>query len=198
MAEVTTYAFTGHIAGLGTASGTRLVLGLWDVSPFGPVADAMVEDASGRRTLVAPTEELAAFIAATYEFDEVLVEPVERQGWFLRSPHLEVAVEPGGRSALGWLLRLVPGPLARSRTWARLIDPVARVAVPGVRTHGTAGGGRTEWYAARDLRRIDAVAARWDGDDLGPLAPVDPPVRFGFAAAPRRPSVTTLTSCVVD
>ena len=68
--------------------------------------------------------------------------------------------------------------------------------MPGVRTHGTAGHGRVEWYSARGIRRVDGVTARWRDVDLGLLAPVDPPVRFGFASAPRQPSLTELTSYV--
>ena len=189
-------AFTGHIAGLGTTSGTRIVLGLWDDSPFGPVADAMVEDAGGHRTLVAPSDELAHFIASTYTFDEVLVEPVVRRGWSVRSEHLQVALEPGPTTLVGRLLGVVPRRVGRTRTWARLVDPVARVVMPGVRTHGTAGNGRTEWYGARGVRRLEATTATWRGVDLGPLVPVDPPVHFGFASAPRTPSLTALTSYV--
>jgi len=191
-----TSAFTGHIAGLGTASGTRIVLGLWDETPFGPVADAMVEDPTGHRTLVAPTQELADFIAATYTFDEILVDDVERRGWALRSEHLDVRVEPGASTLIGRLLRLVPRRLGSTRGWARAVDPVARVVMPGVRTHGTAGNGRVEWYSPRGVRRIDSVSATWRGVDLGALAPVAPPVRFGFASAPRTPSLTSLTSYV--
>ena len=43
--------FVGEIAGAGTTSGTRLVIGHWPTSPFGPIADAMVEDADGHRVL---------------------------------------------------------------------------------------------------------------------------------------------------
>jgi hypothetical protein len=193
---VPTSAFTGHIAGVGTTSGTRIVLGLWDDTPFGPVADAMVEEPSGHRTLIAPTEELAEFIAATYTFDEVLVEPVERRGWQVHSEHLDVRLEPGAPRFVGRLLRLVPERLRRRRGWARAIDPVARVVMPGVRTHGTAGNGRVEWYCARDLRHIVAVSARWRGVDLGAIASVVPPVTFGFASAPPAPSLTRLTSYV--
>jgi hypothetical protein len=191
-----TSAFTGHIAGVGTTSGTRIVLGLWDASPFGPVADAMVEDPSGHRTLVAPTQDLADFIAATYTFDEVVVEPVERHGWEVRSAQLQVRLEPGPSTAVGRLLALVPRPVGRTRTWARAVDPLARVVMPGVRTHGTAGNGRIEWYSPRNVRRITACSATWRGVALGTLAPVAPPVRFGFASAPRSPSLTALTSYV--
>jgi hypothetical protein len=56
--------FTGWIAGLGTDSGHRVVVGRWHTSPYGPVTDALVEDPSCHRTLYAPTAQLAWFIIA--------------------------------------------------------------------------------------------------------------------------------------
>ena len=52
--------FTGWIAGLGTDSGHRLVVGHWPRSPDGMVTDVMAEDPAGHRTLYAPTPQLAA------------------------------------------------------------------------------------------------------------------------------------------
>ena len=49
-----THRFTGHIAGVGTSGGTRLVLGCWDRTPHGPFADVMVAHPDGRRELLAP------------------------------------------------------------------------------------------------------------------------------------------------
>ena len=188
--------FDGHIVGLGTTSGLRVVVGLWQRSRFGTFADAMVEDPSGHRTLVAPTPEVADYVASTYTFDEVVVTPVATVGWGLRSEPLDVAWTPGRRAPVGVLLRAVPSALGRQEAWARFCDPGARRVMPGVRTHGTAGGGRTEWYAARDAWHVDAASVTWQGRDAGPLAPVDPPVRFGFGSAPRRPTLTRLSSFV--
>ena len=67
------WIFDGHIAGIGTASGLRAVVGIWRESPFGPFADAMVQLPAGRRILLAPTGDVAEFIAATYSFEEVRV-----------------------------------------------------------------------------------------------------------------------------
>ena len=72
---------------------------------------------------------------------------------------------------------------------------MARVLLPGVRTRGTTAGG-DEFYAATDRHRLTTVAARWDGVDLGGLADVDPPVRFGFSSTPRRPSIVAVTTTV--
>jgi hypothetical protein len=190
-------AFDGWIAGLGTASGTRLVLGHWPRSPFGPVSDVMVEYADGRRLLLAQTEELGQFVAGTYSFDEVRVVPttVQRCGsaWTVAAGPLTLRFTTGGRGVLGALLRSVPPPLARQLPWVRLIDLPARL-LRGVRTHGSAGNGRREWYAVRDLHRITSAAGVLNGVDLGHLTGVDPPVRFGFGSPPWFPALVRVTT----
>lgn len=192
--------FDGEICGFGTTSGTRVVVGRWPVSPFGAVADAMVEDDHGHRTLIAPSAEVADFIAATYSFDAVEVAPViaDRQEHHL-SVHagaLRAEVAIGRRSPLGFLLRAVPQRLATAPAWATAVDPVARRVLDGVRTRGSAGHGRREWYGAYDLHQVVGVTASWAGRDLGALAAVDPPVRFGFGSTPRRPSLARVVSTV--
>jgi hypothetical protein len=193
--------FRGQILGCGTTSRTRVVLGHWWESPFGPFADAMVEDAAGHRVLVAP-EHVADFVATTYRFDDVVESPVSvvtsAAGTDLVAVagplHLRAAV--GRRTALGWLLRLVPPGLAASPRFAVLTDPVARLLLDGVRTRGSAGSGRRETYGATDVRALTGVRASWDGRDLGTLTDVDPPVRFGFGSTPRRPSLTRVVTTV--
>lgn len=194
-----TTSFTGHIAGIGTASGVRIVIGIWDASPYGTFADAMVEDASGHRTLIAPRQDVANFVSSTYQFDEVLVEPVHVErgtAWSLHARSLQVRVTPGRRLWIAPALRLVPSPVRRTESWARVCNPIVRRLIPGVQTHGSAGDGRTEWYAARDARTIAEASATWHDEELGALAPVSPPVRFGFASAPERPTLTTLTAYI--
>jgi hypothetical protein len=192
--------FDGAIAGLGTRSGVRMVVGHWPRSPFGPVADVMVERPDGHRLLVAPTPALARFVAATYAFDEVRVAPVTVTAdgaWTsVAAGPVDLRFRTGPRGGLGRLLRLVPAPLARQPAWCAVVDLPARLVLPGVRTRGSAGGGRREWYGARDLRPIVEVSARLDGHDLGPLAPVSPPVRFGFGSTPPRPALVRVTTTV--
>ncbi|MEW2068088.1 hypothetical protein [Streptomyces sp. NPDC007346] len=196
--------FDGWIAGVGTSSGTRLVVGHWPRSPFGAFSDVMVERPDGERVLLAPTRPVADFVAATYRFDRIEVVPVAVTGslsgsgaiWLVEAGTLRLRLRAGRRSALGLLLAAVPAPLVRSPLWAALCDVPARLLMPGVRTLGRAGPGRREWYGARDLRPVLAAHAVLDGVDLGPLAPLDPPVAFGFGSAPRTPSLVRVTTTV--
>ncbi len=192
--------FDGAIAGIGTRSGTRLVIGMWPSSPLGSIADVMVERPDGHRLLLAPSAAVAEFVAATYHFDEIDVVPVSyrRAGrrWTVTAGPLAVELTTGARGPLGLLLRAVPRRLATARWWGSLLDPIARVVMPGVRTRGTAGGGRREWYAALDLRRIAAASASWDGNDLGDLTDVRPPVRFGFGSTPAAPSLVRVRTTI--
>ena len=73
--------FRGHIAGVGSASGVRVVVGRWHTTPLGSFADAMVETAAGHRVLLAPRQEVADFIAATYSFDEVRIDAGHMLYW---------------------------------------------------------------------------------------------------------------------
>ncbi|MDF9715139.1 hypothetical protein INN71_06725 [Nocardioides sp. ChNu-153] len=192
--------FHGEIAGVGSTSGVRVVVGRWVRSPYGEVADAMVETADGHRVLVAPSQDLADFIAATYTFDEVRVEPVELVATDgtrrFTSPSLRLEIEVGRPTLLGRLVALVPRRIATSPLWCAVTDPVARVLLRGVRTRGSAGGGRREWYGAHGVRAVTAVRGSFDGVDLGALRPVDPPARFGFSSTPPRPSITSVVTTI--
>ncbi len=198
--------FRGRIAGVGSTSGTRVVVGRWVESPLGAFADAMVERADGHRVLLAPSPDVARFVAATYEFDEIRVEPFEvtrateaADGWQVRSESLTLDVTFGRRTWLGVLLLLVPRRVAVAPWWCALTDPVARLVLRGVRTRGrthASGGERREWYGATGHRLVLTASGSFDGDALGALAPVTPPPRFGFSSTPPRPSVTDVVTTV--
>ena len=191
--------FEGAIAGIGSTSGVRVVVGRWDRSPLGAFADAMVAEADGRRVLLAPSQEVADFVAAKYSFDEVRIEPLTVEGvtrWLVRSPSLLLDLEIGHRTTLGRLLREVPTAVGTSPSWCAVTDPVARVVMRGVRTRGSAGNGRREWYAATDHHVLRSATGSYDGVDLGALRPVSPEPGFGFSSTPTRPSVTSLVTTV--
>ncbi|MEF2977401.1 hypothetical protein [Subtercola sp. YIM 133946] len=204
--------FTGRIAGFGTTAGPRIVIGMWQSSPFERFADVMVEHPDGRRQLLAPTEAVADYVSSTYSFDEVRVVDVRfgrvtgglrvrvsdpaREDLVPGTGILDVRLSVGGLTPLGRLLRAVPARLASEPRWLRAIDPVATVLMPGVHTSGSAGGGRREYYGVTTIRALTAVSGRWEGRDLGGIAPLDPPVRFGFGSAPAAPSLVDLTTVI--
>jgi hypothetical protein len=192
--------FTGWIAGLGTDSGHRVVIGHWHRSPYGVVTDAMVEDRAGRRTLYAATPQLAEFLRAAYRSHDVQVAAcrTRRSGprWAVQAGPLQVSFIIGRRTLLGWLLWVMPAPLARTIWWVGLLDPFARRLLPGVRTRGRTRDGRRQWYSARDLHPIIAADATLCGRDLGALRAVEPPVGFGFGSVPSRPSLVHLTTMI--
>ncbi len=192
--------FTGRIAGVGSTSGTRVVVGRWVDSPWGGFADVMLEDAAGHRVLLAPDERVREFVAATYSFDEQVIEPVAvddtADGWQVTTPSLSLRMVVGRRTPLGVALGLVPARVATSPAWCAVADPLARVVLRGVRTRGTAGNDRREWYGATSVAAVTAISGTWRGAALGELAPVDPPCRFGFSSTPARPSVTSVVTTI--
>lgn len=197
--------FAGHILGVGSTSSVRVVVGLWRGSPLGPFADVMVATGQDRRVLLAPSAEVADYVSATYHFDEVVRCPVlvtehepGRPGWAwqVEAGPLRLTATIDGRTRTGRFLRLLPPVAASSRAVAVLGDPVARVLHPGVRTFGTAGNRRREYYGANDQHAVATISGAWHRQDLGQLAPVDPPPRFGFSSTPRTPSLTSVTTSI--
>ena len=196
----TVHRFYGRIAGFGTESGVRLVVGMWPQSPLGSFADVMVERPDGHRILLAPSDAVAEFVGATYTFDEVRIVPVSYSKHGRRvsvdAGPLAASFDIGDISWLGRLLRLVPKGFATRPGWLRLIDPFARVLVPGARTAGSAGNGRREFYGVTSARAITGVEATWNGDRLSALTRLHPPVTFGFGSAPAAPHIVEVTTTI--
>ena len=196
------WIFDGHIAGIGTASGLRAVVGIWPDSPFGSFADAMVQQPSGHRVLLAPRRDVAEFIAATYTFDEVRVVDVSAvlgaRALKVDAGPLAIQAVTGARTFLGSALRAVPRRLAVHPRWLSAVNPLAVLAAPGARTYGTAGSGRAEYYGVSDLHHVTSAVVSWEGADAGTLAPIRPPVTFGFSSVPPRPSVARVRTTVVE
>jgi hypothetical protein len=192
--------FDGSIAGLGSPAGLRVVVGHWPSSPLGAFTDVMVEQPDGHRILLAPDERVAAFVAATYTFDEVRCGPVTTtvtgNHWQVYAGRLDLEFTTGRRTALGVLLGAVPRPVATAPAWITAIDVVARRVLPGVRTRGSAGQGRREYYGALDQHLLTGARISWEGVDQGGLAAVDPPVRFGFGSTPKTPSLVRVVTVI--
>jgi hypothetical protein len=192
--------FHGQIAGLGSTSGVRVVVGMWHESPLGRFADVMVQQPDGHRILLAPDQAVADFVEGTYTFDEVVIGPVTVHGDSTRrrvtAPGLDLSITMGGRSPVGWLLAILPRRLSTWPGWLILINPLARVILSGVRTAGSAKEGASEFYGAYDVHTVTTATGSWRGRPLGSLAPVSPPVTFGFGSTPSAPAVTSLVTTI--
>ena len=194
--------FRGFIAGIGTSSGTRMVVGHWLESPFGAFTDVMMENAAGSRLLLAPSSEVADYVSGTYSFDAVDVADVEARltahQFLVSAGPLRLRADLGPRTFLGQLLERVPPAVAVHPRWLDAVSPLAGLLVPGVRTSGSAGGGRREYYGVRSIRSVTGALASWEGRDLGGLSPINPPVRFGFSSVPPKPQIVAVTTSIVS
>ncbi len=178
------------------------MVGIWQDSPFGLFSDVMLQQPSGHRLLLAPTSEVAGFIAATYSFDEVRVVDVTASlaGHKLTvdAGPLAVSAVAGARTLLGSALRAVPRRLAVHPRWLAAVNPLAALAAPGARTYGTAGSGRAEFYGVTDLHHVTSAVVTWEGADAGTLSPIRPAVTFGFSSVPHRPSIARVRTTVEE
>lgn len=188
----------GRIAGVGFSSGHRFVAGLWDRGPLGPMVDVMWARPDGSRTLLASSEQVARFVGGVYRFEETVVVPIELhqddRRIDLHAGPLRISLQTA-RPLKAFSLR--PRRLRRSLWWVRVEDALLRpLAGPlllrgggGVRLYGRSPSGVREWYCIDNYRRVEAASGSLHQEDLGTLAPLDPPAGFGFSEFPRRPAV---------
>ncbi len=173
----------GAIISSGFASGDRVVVGHWQVTPHGPLTDVMWATPDGRRTLFAPHTAAADFITGVYAFDRVEVGAVVAQ-----SGRRRLDVTMGDRSLHFTAQRGIPIPFRRPAWFTRWVEgPVARRLL-GVATYGTSPTGVREWYRTDRWAPLRDAGATVAGRSLGPMAPVSPACGFGFSEPPSRPS----------
>lgn len=149
----------------------------------------------GTRRLLAPSAAVGRFVSAVYGFDETVVTPLRAR---LSGAAVDVhAPEMGLEVHLRGGVRLGPAP-ARPAWFTRWVEGPPARRLLGVRTWGVSPTGVQEWYPAVSYRRVTGGWASLDGRDLGPLRPLDPPVRFGFSEPPRRPAMVEVRPVLSD
>lgn len=91
--------FHGHISGAGTPDGHAVVCDAWHASPLGPFAEVMWIAPDGHRTLLAPSNAVAAESTGLYAFDEVRIVDVRGR---VDATSVSVQAGPGaGEAASG-------------------------------------------------------------------------------------------------
>jgi hypothetical protein len=158
------HRFSGHIAGVGSTSGVRVVVGHWPRSPLGSFTDAMVAEADGTRVLLAPDPDVADFVARTYDFDRVVIGPVTAtvsgERWHVEGPELVLDLGLGRRTPLGRLLRLVPRRLAAAPWWSGVTDPVARATRTSPAARSTCVGASARCWRRSPPEPVGSSRAR--------------------------------------
>src|SRR4051794_34785089 len=147
------HRFEGTIAGLGSTGGTRVVLGAWPASPFGSFADVMVERADGHRLLLAPDQQVADFVQATYTFDEVRLVAVDVQ---VDGPVWRVAAGPLALTFTVGRCTSAAGAAAAGRPGAGRLEPGVGVGGGPGRAPRLAGGAHPRqrgWWPEGVVRR---------------------------------------------
>ena len=188
------FEMEGLIGAAGFASGDRVVVGHWARSPIGPMSDVMWAEPDGRRVLYAPDDRVAAFVTAIYRFDDVVVGDVA----------VDAVRRPPRRRRRPRASTCGPaGPAASRAAGGRRGSPAgSRARWPGlrcdVRTYGVSPSGVREWYRADSWAPLTEATARVGGRDLGAMADVSPPCRFGFSEPPKRPSLTAVRPLLED
>ena len=154
--------FRGRIAGVGSTSGVRVVVGLVAREPV-----RAVRRRDGRAARRPPHPGGAHRAGARPGRHHLRVRrdpgraasrcppvgPAGRGGWSSRRRSRCASTSATGCrwvTSCGWC----PVGVAQSPAFATLADPVARVAMRGVRTRGMARAGRREFYGATDLRAV--------------------------------------------
>lgn len=197
--------FDGWILGAAFASGDRFVVGRWPRSPLGSFADVMWAHPDGRRTLIAPSDEVLRTVGSHYTFDElrrsevaVVVGPRTIR---VDAPPIAMVLDLDPPGTMSRLLALRPRRLRTVRPWIAVEDLLLRPLVApligggdGIRARGRTRTGAREWYAIHAYRTARARASL-DGIDLGPAVPARV-CGFGFSEFPPDPAAVRVTSLI--
>jgi hypothetical protein len=189
----------GVISSSGFASGDRVVVGHWWQSPIGAFTDLMWATPDGVRVLYAPDHRVAWFVTGVYAFDEIVVEPFALDGpGASRRSLRRLQVTVADRQLAFESGRALPVFVERPPWFTQVVErPIAR-RVMGVVPAGRSPAGVDEWYQARRVARLVRATASIGGVELGPRAPVDPPVGVGFSEPPTWPSWVELRTVLAD
>jgi hypothetical protein len=181
-AGMTKEVFEGRVISSGFSTDDMMVIGDWDNSPFGPFTDLMWAKPDGTRVLIAPTQEIAAYVSSLYSFEEVVVTPL---GISKGKRSIEVNYDLG-RVSMTWG-RALPLPFRRPLWFIANIEaPFARIFF-GTKTHGTTRNGWKEWYHVRGLSRLISAEIEIDGRASSRMTGSTPGACFGFSNPPRMP-----------
>ena len=175
--------FQGRITSSGFQTGDRVVVGAWKSSPFGNFTDIMWAKPDGTRILIAPNQEIADYVTDMYSFDDVLLEAIdiEEDGRNLSVKCKTMKLEFSWKK--GFAI-----PFKRSLLFIATVELFFAKLIFSTRTYGLTRNNRQEWYAIDRVSNLSRASAKIEGEDVGDMASMSPPCKFGFSEAPRKPA----------
>lgn len=202
------FTLAGVVASVGFASGDRMMVGHWWMSPLGAFSDVMWVTPDDLRILYAPDERVARFVTSIYRFERTEVMSFRTEG---DAKHLRVEFGDesfgdesfgdenfGGRTVEVTSRFVAPIPFGRPLWFTRWVEgPIAR-SITGVKTYGVTRTGVRVWYQAEVYRRIRTAAASVGGESLGPWGRPKPELAVGITEPPHRASVVNLRVRLLD
>ena len=182
--------FEGRITSCGFDSGDRIVIGMWESSPFGSFADIMWAKPDGTKILIAPNNEIGNYINSLYDFDEIRIEEIkiERKPKEIFFRTADISCQFNWGKEISFLVK------RRPLWFVSTIEYFFGWLMFGTKTHGKTKNGRREWYAVDKISRLKDAKAEIAGKDLGVHRKFYPKANFGFSDPPNMPASVLVRS----
>ena len=177
----------GFISSIGFSDGNRFVIGHWKESPIGEFGDIMWGTPEGEKILIAGNEQVANFVSAIYNFDQIQIKELDTSSDGKRTvantTDLKIDITGGKLSGV-----LPPRPLA----FTKFIENPFASLLMGVRTYGMSSRGVEEWYQAKKWRWVKDGNVEVSGSPLQFRSKFTEPLLVGFSEPPRKSAIVEI------
>ena len=185
------HKFEGRISSSGFSSGDIIVIGDWEKSPLGAFTNIMWMKPNGKRILLSPSNEHADYVSSLYQFEEVIILPIEVKRERFRIEISAGSLDVSMKWKKGWRI-----PKYRPLWFISTIEQFAARIFFGTRTYGRTNNGLREWYCIHELSKIVDSVASDNGKQFGQKTAIQTKTCFGFTNPPKKPTSVKLRSVI--
>ena len=183
--------FKGRITSSGFESGDRIVVGIWNKSPFGKFSDIMWSNAEGKNILIAPTKEIGDYISSMYSFDEILISNIELIETEDRFEIITDYICCNFSWSRGFRI-----PFRRPLWFISTIENLFAKLIFGTKTSGVTNDKKREWYCINKISKVKIASASLSGKSFGQKTKFHPKAKFGFSEPPKKPTSVLVTTII--
>ena len=182
--------FEGRITSCGFDSGDRIVIGIWDESPFGSFSDIMWAKPNGEKILNAPNKKIGDYINSLYDFDEIKIDEIN-----IEKSHKQITFNTSDiECRFEWGVE-IPFLIKNRPLWfVSTVEYFFGWLIFRTKTHGRTKNGRREWYVVDKISRLKNAEAKISGNKLGKYTNFYPKANFGFSDPPSMPASVQVRS----